>query len=325
MDKFIELSDTEKKFNFEQAAAGLNLPAVAVEKDFWVCWVLGKLFSDPEISPMILFKGGTSLSKVYNLIERFSEDIDLIMDWRLFTEDDPMAERTRTQQEVFNKKINQVAAEYLAGDFLRKVNDIIAPVASAEIDTRDPHVVNILYPTLFTDGYITPMIRLEAGPLASWVPNDEYKIHPYAADAIPDIFENPECKVKAIMAERTFWEKATILHQETHRPESKKPLPRYSRHYYDLYRMSKNQVKDLALQDMKLLEDVVEFKKKFYPCTWARYDLAKPGSFRLIPSEHLIKYLKDDYSKMQIMIFGEYPAFEDILEALSNLEKEING
>lgn len=295
-----------------------------VEKDFWVCWSLGRLFGHPELSKVILFKGGTSLAKVFHLIERFSEDIDLIIDWRLLTKETPTAKRSKTQQDIFNEKINELAQVYIREKMLAEIGKSVAPCCTAEISQDDPHIVNISFPSSFSDSYLRPYIQLEIGPLAAWIPNEEYGIRPYAADAFPDVFEKPECKVMAIRAERTFWEKITILHQEAFRPENRPQPPGYSRHYYDTAMMSLSQVKKSALPDAELMRNVVEFKKQFYPRAWANYDKAVPGTFRLVPQEHVMGALKTDYSKMGNMIFGKYPKFEEIMEILRGLEKEIN-
>jgi hypothetical protein len=141
---------------------------------------------------------------------------------------------------------------------------------------------------------------------------------------LSEVFENPACEVVAIAAERTFWEKATILHQEAHRTG---PMPqRYSRHYYDLYKLTISRVRAPALADLKLLQDVIAFKRRFYPSAWARYDLAVPGSFKLLPATPAqIEALRQDYEDMQVMLFGDPPEFDAILEELRNLEAEINS
>jgi hypothetical protein len=173
------------------------------------------------------------------------------------------------------------------------------------------------------EAYIRPEVRLEIGPLASWVPSATHVIRPYAFDVVPEVFENPVCEVVAIAAERTFWEKATILHQEAHR-KTQTPQ-RSSRHYYDLYKLAVSRVRASALADPKLLQDVVAFKRRFYPSAWARYDLAVRGSLKLLPTtpSH-VKDLAHDYEEMQVMLFGEPPEFRDILDELEKLEVEIN-
>ena len=201
----------------------------------------------------------------------------------------------------------------------------MAPVCSCAVDAVDRHVLNVRYPAAFADDYLRPEVRLEIGPLASWLPYGEYTIRPYAAEVFPGIFARAECRVKAIKAERTFWEKATILHHEAYRPEGNSQPPRNSRHYYDLARMAVSPVKDSALADLGLLTNVVEFKKRFYPRGWARYDLAKPGTLRLVPEGHVLATVTADYRAMANMIFGEYPSIENILARLQALEDEISG
>jgi hypothetical protein len=128
----------------------------------------------------------------------------------------------------------------------------------------------------------------------------------------------------AIAAERTFWEKATLLHQEAHR-ETVIPQ-RYSRHYYDVYRLALSPVRDLALADFDLLREVVRFKQRFYPSAWARYDLAVPGTFRLLPArQSQLVELERDYDDMQLMLFGDPPVFKEIIVILTQLESQING
>jgi hypothetical protein len=185
-------------------------------------------------------------------------------------------------------------------------------------------VVNIRYPAAFSKEYIRPEVRLEIGPLASWVPSARHSIKPYACDVLPEVFENPTCEVVAIAAERTFWEKATILHQEAHRPAL--VPPRYSRHYYDLYKLAVSPVRDAALMQVGLLGDVVEFKQRFYPSKWARYDLAVPGTIKLLPAKpEQLQDLERDYQEMQVMLFGDRPEFRAILDVLRELESQINA
>ena len=189
----------------------------------------------------------------------------------------------------------------------------------------DPYVIDINYPAAFPDDYLRPEVRLEIGPLASWLPYEERRISCYAAEAFPKVFEQRECAVKVIKAERTFWEKATILHHEAYRPEGNPQPPRYSRHYYDLAKMAQSPVKAQALADPEILASVVAFKQRFYPWGWARYDVAKPGSLVLVPGGHVLTSAKSDYRAMENMIFGEAPDFEEILAVLQALQEEINA
>ncbi|MEN8255191.1 MAG: nucleotidyl transferase AbiEii/AbiGii toxin family protein [Verrucomicrobiota bacterium] len=325
MNRFVKLPQPEQTLYFEQASDQMNLSPEAVEKDFWVVWVLSRLFSSELLASKILFKGGTSLSKVFGLIDRFSEDIDLILDWNEVVVEDPMAPRSKTKQDAFNKTVSLQSQEYIATTFLPEVLRLVDGVCSAEIEENAPDVINLCYPSSFAGEYLRPEIRLEIGPLAQWIPNAQYKVVSYAAEAFPDLFETPACLVNAIKAERTFWEKATILHHEAHRPEESKVPPRYSRHYYDLHLMAQAEVKQCALSDLGLLKSVVEFKKRFYPRGWAQYDLARPGTMKLIPSGRVVDVMRKDYDAMQDMIFGYRPSFDKILAGLNDLEGEINA
>jgi len=326
MDKVAALPATQRAELFSETAARKGMTPAIVEKDFWVCWSLSKLFSHADLSRLLMFKGGTSLSKVFHLIERFSEDIDLILDWRLISGEDPLAERSNSQQHALNKKMNEQAQGFIAGDLVTMVSSMVAPLCSCSVDAADEHVINVQYPAAFSDQYLRPEVRLEIGPLASWFPFDHYHIKPYAAEAFPDIFEAPECAVRAIKAERTFWEKVTILHHEAHRPVETVQPQRYSRHYYDLAMMASSPLKDVALSDLSQLNDVVAFKMRFYRRGWAHYELAKPGTLKLLPEAHvLLAAVRKDYADMRNMIFGAYPDFNEILSTLEKLENEINA
>lgn len=325
MDKVARLSERQRAELFQETAAIKGMTPAVVEKDFWVSWILGRIYQDENLARQLMFKGGTSLSKVYGLIERFSEDIDLVLDWREVTADDPMAERSKTKQNVLNQEINDKAKSYIAGNLLAMVNGVVEGICGCEIDQQDPYVINMRYPAAFKDTYLRPEVRLEIGPLASWLPFEERKISCYAAEAFPKIFDIAEYDVQVITAERTFWEKATILHHEAYRPKESPQPSRYSRHYYDLVKMANSDVKQNVLGHFELLADVVEFKQRFYPRGWARYDLAVPGSLKLVPEGHVLESIRKDYQNMRDMIFGEVLDFDAMMQTLQTLEQEING
>jgi predicted nucleotidyltransferase component of viral defense system len=331
MDKIASGSSSDRRDLFRESASRLGMNPAIVEKDFWVCWILKLLFAEPALKNQMVFKGGTSLSKVFGLIDRFSEDIDLVLDWRLLgyeqtgANDPYKATQSKTQQSRYNEEMNAKAVAYIRDTLLSQLNHLFAPISGvvARIDEDDPHTVNVSYPAAFAADYIRPAVRLEIGPLASWVPSSSHPIKAYAAQAFPEAFSNPDFEVVAIDAERTFWEKATILHQEAHRPGA---IPaRYSRHYYDLYKLSESPVRKAALGNLTLLKAVVEFKERFYYSSWARYDLAVPGSFRLSPPDSQLPSLERDYRAMQDMFFREPPTFKTILAGLVSLEREINA
>jgi Nucleotidyl transferase AbiEii toxin, Type IV TA system len=329
MDKVANLSANQRQELFRETATQRGLNPAIVEKDFWVCWVLKQIFTDDRLKTQLVFKGGTSLSKVFGLIDRFSEDIDLILDWRLFgygegDQNPPHEFSSNTQRDRFCREVNQEAARYIAGTLVDNLNRLFSKCAgvAASIDATEPLTVNVAYPASYSEAYLRPEVRLEIGPLASWVPSHSHSIRPYAAEAFPSVFDAPLCPVVAIDAERTFWEKATILHQQAHRADV---IPsRYSRHYYDMHRLALSPIREAALGNLQLLADVVEFKQRFYYCAWAHYADAKPGSFKLLPSDERLAELRTDYREMGQMIFGMPPSFDAIIASIGMLEDEIN-
>ncbi len=326
MDKVANLSSKERKELFLETARDMNVTPSIIEKDFWVVWTLDKIFTDKKLNKILMFKGGTSLSKVFNLIGRFSEDIDLILDWREVTKEDPKEKRSSKNQQVkFNEKVNEDAKRYINDEILPIISKLLSPLCKCQIDEYDKFNINITYPASFADQYLKPQILLEIGPLASWFPSGNFMISSYASQKFPSLFDKIECRVNAILAKRTFWEKATILHQESNREESKPLPPRYSRHYYDLAIMTISKVKDEAIADIKLLEQVVSFKQKFYPATWAKFEDAKPGTLKLLPKDFRMDALEKDYKSMEYMIFDKKLSFEEIIKILSDLEDEINA
>ena len=146
----------------------------------------------------------------------------------------------------------------------------------------------------------------------------------YAAADFPDAFKKPGCNVHVLAAERTFWEKATILHMWHHAPADKKFRDRQSRHYYDVVRLYEHELGQAAIGDTDLLLKVARHKEVFFRAAWARYADAKPGTLRIVPPESRLTELEHDYRKMQEMIFGKPPDFERLLEVLQEIENAIN-
>ncbi len=321
------LPEIDRKDLFRASSQIMKIHEAVIEKDFWVCWVLDYLFRDSPWKSSLIFKGGTSLSKVYGLIERFSEDIDLILDWELlgYNKEEPWKERTTTQMDKFGKTANQRTEKFLAEIFTPQLRTALTARLNSEIAVlvHGPDIL-IQYPRTFPLDAILPQIKLEIGPLAERVPNDTKEIQSFAAEMFPQYFSQPSTFVQTLSAERSFWEKATILHQEAHRAPGKPLPPRFSRHYYDFYRMSRSTIRDSALARIDLLKDVVRFKMRFYRCPWAQYEDAKPGSLRISPPVYRLDDLRKDYRSMQAMLFGTIPQFEEIFDGIAALEKLIN-
>jgi hypothetical protein len=330
------LSHTERAELFEATSEKRGLDPVIVEKDFWVCWTLERLFSLPVIAPHLLFKGGTTLSKVYGVIERFSEDIDLSLsrDFLGFGgEKEPEKATSGTQK---RKRIEELKEAFAAA-----MSAQVAPALRLAItDTigdsgwellpspLDPGTLDFQYPrSLPADNpYIRPSVKIEMGGRNDTWPSETHTITSYVAEEFPDIFTTPEATVRVLAVERTFWEKATLLHDEYHRPAERSQGERISRHYYDMAMLARRaDITEKALGSPELLKRVTEHKELFYRYKWSRYDEATPGTFRLLPPEFRLAGLRSDYQAMSAMFFEGAIPFEEILSEIQNLEEQINS
>lgn len=203
MDSVARLSARERNALFAETAVAMRtVPAIA-EKDFWVVWVLDKLFGHVQLKRKLQFKGGTSLSKAFHLIGRFSEDVDLILDWREVTQDDPHQPRSKTQQIKFNEATNEQAKVYIRQNLLPEVSELLTPECQCYMEDSDGLSIYVRYPSAFNNVYLRPEILLEIGPLAAWLPSAVAMIQPYAAVYFPQAFTRPTCQVPTILAKRT--------------------------------------------------------------------------------------------------------------------------
>jgi len=331
MNRFLKLSGEEKREVFQAVSLSMGFRPDIVEKDFWVCFMLHHLFHDCKYKDAFVFKGGTSLSKAYHVIERFSEDIDIILDWRkiVSTEEDPWNDRSKTKQDQYNKLVNARAAVFYASDLVPCLNseleDILGSGQWVAVDENDEMVINFYYPQLFEVEYLRDKVRLEIGPLAEWLPSHVTDIQSFVSEKYPQLFDRKVTEILTIDVERTFWEKLTILHKMANFPVNKNLPPRYARHLYDVYCMMNSPVKEQAFARKELLEKDVIFKQKFYYAKSAHYETATLKEISLIPADHIMDAVKQDYAAMKNMIYGDYPGFETIIEQLKELEMEVHN
>lgn len=248
-------------------------------------------------------------------------------------EKDPRREEiSKTKRAAILNEMMVACRGYIGGEFLpilkKRCEEILAARGpwSLEVSKKDPNVVEFHYPPASTKAmpYIAPQVVLELGTHAEFVPHDEFTIRSFVAEEFPNLVAEVDVPVVALLAKRTFWEKATILHAEYFRAPDKALPDRYSRHYYDVAMMAKGPIKAEALADLPLVAQVVKHQETFYPSAWSRYDLARPGSFHLLPANERFEALQRDYKNMAVMIFGEPPAFDEIMGVLDVLEREIN-
>ena len=331
--RFLELLPDERRLYVEQAAIRRNVSPVVLEKDFWVCWLLGILF-ESEFAGSLVFKGGTSLSKVFGVIDRFSEDIDLSLSPEFLSL--PAAGTSRNQAHKWMTK-----AEAACGTAVRTQ---IGPAMEMAVEgalgkserpwfefLTDSHtnspVLLFHYPSSQPTGfdYLRRSVKLEFGSLTDQQPVGRHPVRPWMADVLPAAFADWRCEVVALEVERSFWEKATILHTKYHRPAEKPTPDRFSRHYADTAALARHPTASKAFDQHELRGRVVQWKSQFFGSSWANYDRAVPGTFRLVPPAERLPALRRDYQAMRDMYLSEPASFDDILATLADAEGRING
>lgn len=337
MKEIYLLSEEERKVFFENASAQLDIHFEIVEKDYWVVWTLERLFSLEKLKPYLTFKGGTSLSKIYGIIERFSEDIDLSIEKEFFgfgSSNDPGNAPSKKKQQTMLEHLSKGCSTYVQNEMLADLKEAISTkLGTAEgwnlfIDQEDPDGQTLLfeYPSQTPKlGYIRPLVKIEIGARSEHWPISKRKIQSYAKEALKEKLSESEIWVRVLDAERTFWEKATILHQYAHLPEEKKLPPRISRHYYDFYCLLKSEIKEQALCKVDLLERVANHKSIYFASSWANYKTARRETLKLSPLPRILKDLEKDYVLMESMFFREIPDWQLILKTIDDFEMEFNN
>jgi len=329
----------ERRAVVVESAERLQLNSVIVEKDFWVCWILSLLFGRADWRETFVFKGGTALSKVFGIIRRFSEDIDLsVAPATLGISEGEINEAgSRRKRDEWMNKLEVDCAKWVEQRFQSELEGTIRELIRErpaggrwlefQIDkaTHSP-VLLFYYPSVLDAGlpYIRRWVKLEFGSLTDQRPAGAHRVKSWLAEQLPKAFAQQDCEVVALELERAFWEKATILHAEYHREPAVPMPPNYSRHYADVSAMAVKAELAGAIADTELRQRVVDWKSKFFARSWARYDLAKPGTFRLVPPKERLAELAGDYRQMHEMFLDEPPTFNQMMNALSALEKRIN-
>jgi hypothetical protein len=337
MNEIHLLSKNEREFFFRTAAEALKIPFEIIEKDFWVVWILERLFSMDKLKSYLTFKGGTSLSKIYGIIDRFSEDIDLSIERELLgfsAPNNPENAPSKKKQRAVLDDLSKACSKYVQVELLNSLKEAIAEKLGTTdgwqlfLDQEDPDAQTLLfeYPSkTSTSSYIRPLVKIEMGARSEHWPVSEHKIQSYAKEALKEKIHEPEIWVRVLNAERTFWEKATILHQYAHLPEDKKFPPRISRHFYDFFRLLNSEIKEKALLETALLERVALHKSIYFASSWANYGTARKETLKLSPPIRILKELERDYSLMKAMFFREIPDWKLILKTIEKFEKEFNN
>jgi len=327
---FLALTAEERRDILRAAVSNLPFSAEVLEKDIWVCWALQKVFTNPKRLNMA-FKGGTSLSKVFNVIERFSEDLDITIDYRNFREE-LSGTPSRSSLDKLTDQLRTFVKDYTHCTVLPHLEEqaeLELGVNALSFELSDNgEVLKISYDSVIgpTNAYINKSVILEFGGRNITEPNEEHTIAPYLASANIPQLQLPAASIKVLSPQRTFWEKATLIHSECNRPTLEGRAERISRHWYDLKMLSAHEIGREAMSNLPLLKNVVQYKKWFYRASHSDYDACLEHKFRLIPNEGSQKALRTDYEEMQSvgMFMSKPPAFESILSALSVLAEQLN-
>jgi hypothetical protein len=329
------LSKDERELFFRTTAEVMKISFEIIEKDYWVVWVLERLFSLGKLKSHLTFKGGTLLSKIYGVIDRFSEDIDLSIEKELFgfgAPSDPESAASKKKQRAVLDSLSSTCANYIQTEMLKDLNEAIAAKLGTEgwrvfSDQEDPEAQTLLfeYPSkTLKVSYIRPLVKIEIGARSEHWPVSEHKIQSYVKAALSEKVHEPEIWVRVLNAERTFWEKATILHQYAHLPEDKKLPPRISRHYYDFFRLLNSEIKEKALIETSLLDRVATHKGIYFASSWANYGTARKTTLKLSPPARILEELEKDYAQMKAMFFRDIPDWKLVLETIEKFEREFN-
>jgi hypothetical protein len=326
---WLTLSKERRIEILNQATELTGLPSVAIEKDWWVTLALNASFSLPY-SKNIVFKGGTSLSKGWNLIERFSEDIDLAIDRKFFGFNGDIS---KTQI----KNLRKQSCEFISTSFLADLTKILTewkaideckliaqPVKDSD---KDPQVIEIHYNSVVdTSEYLPQRVLIEVSSRSLMEPTEKREINSILSINFPQqSFVTVPFAIPTVLPQRTFLEKVFLLHEEFSQEAEKIRIDRLSRHQYDLVKLMDTKHGLAAIQDRELYNNIVAHREKFNPLRGLDYANHTPDKIKIIPPDTVIKEYESDYSEMtKFMIYGEALTFDRLVKRISELQKRIN-
>ena len=327
---FYNIENNEKIAIFNAIATEKGMNPFAVEKDWWVSRTLEIIFS-MDIAKHMVFKGGTSLSKAWKLIQRFSEDIDLAIDKEFFFT--PQKNWSKTEITDVRKQAGVFSTgqffEEIKNEFLKKgIKGLEFKVIEAIDSDQDPRIIEIHYPNIIAQPseYVLPRVQIEIGCRSLREP---FTVQTFGA-LVDEVYEGkdfaaPLFAVPTVNPERTFLEKMFLLHEEFHRHAEKRRVDRLSRHMYDVYQLTKAGVADIAFNDKALYETIVEHRQKFARVGAVNYNNHNPKTLNPIPPPKIIDAWKNDYAKMlEDMIYEDQkPTFGDLIENLKTLRLKL--
>ena len=342
MERFLAQPPDVRARAFEQAAAKQGWRPGSVEKDFWVCVMLREVFAERTYGEHLTFKGGTSLSKAWGLIDRFSEDIDLTLDRDALGfggERAPEATTGKNERERRLDALKRACRDAIHGTIepaLRARLRSLLPGESWSLtaDSEDPDDQTLLfaYPRTAQPGalgaaaYVQPVVKIEFGARSDPRPVGLRPVTSVVAEEFPALFAAPSSAVRALLPERTFWEKVLLLHEERQRPVEKQRKPRMARHFHDVWRLIGAGTADKALADTGLFDQVVEHRKVYFRQNWVDYARMKRGTVEMTPLPEQLDAWRADYTAMQGDMFLEPPpSFDAVLAEIASFQARCNA
>lgn len=328
MIQWLEIPDATKENAYREISVETGISAFAVEKDWWVVRTLSVVFN-MDAAPHLVFKGGTSLSKVWKLIQRFSEDIDLAIDREFFGFSGDLS---KNQRDKLKKTAGRYIDEVFYPDLKRRfteagyeVDVLLEPSPESDRDRK----ISIYYPNIIpSPGYMKPMVQLEIGSRSLREPFSSQMITSFLDEHYRrGEFSLPPVEVPVVNPERTFLEKIFLLHEEFQRPPERMRVDRLSRHLYDVYKLSKTEFADKALNNKGLYNTIVDHRYQFNRVGGVDYNLHSPLTINPIPKPEIMSDWEKDYNTMleQMIYEKDPPLFKQLIEALTSLKKRINA
>lgn len=328
-----KLDDNSRKTSLNQASLKSGIPPKAIEKDWWVTLVLKMLFTS-KYAAYFAFKGGTSLSKGWGIIDRFSEDIDVALNSEAFGiqyKDKPsktFVEQLRRKGCLFtsNEIANELREQFEKLQILGELYALEAEAIRSDMPDTDPQTIYVNYKSLFDPNpYLPDSVKIEFSVRSQKEPNDSRQMQTLLNMYFPnEIYEEEPFPVTTIQPSRTLIEKILLLHEEYNREdESKMRTYRMSRHYYDLYRIHADYSSTLA--DTQFIEDIIEHRKSYSRLKHFDYSSLCIGQISIIPSEAILIKLKNDYEEMaKEMMYGDVPTFKELIVEVIKIQDSFN-
>jgi hypothetical protein len=326
---FYQLSSEEKQPIFVQIGIKLNIHPAAVEKDWWVVQTLNMLQS-MEVAPYTVFKGGTSLSKAWNIIERFSEDIDLALDKQFLGIDE-----CSTVKQV--KKLRSATRKYIYKTFIPELQekfnnagytDVKVELNEEEGENLEPVQISVFYESCTEESsYTNPNVKIEIGSRSLREPFTNRAFSSLVGEHFPDKpFADAPVTVPSVNPERTLLEKLFLLHEEFQKPAEEIRINRLSRHLYDVEKLMSTEFIDLALDNQSLYNEIINHRSIYTKIAAVDYKLHQPKTLNPIPPDKILGDWEKDYKAMQeSMIYGESLPFDKLIERIKELKQRING